>query len=368
MKRPHFIIVASSVLLSLTCLQSLSHGECTSFCFSSHGCTYFATNFDYPNELDDGLLFVNRRGIKKSGWTAHIADGWVPDALSESTMWTSKYGSLTFNIVGAHMVWAGINEQGLTVSTMFLEETAAPKPSSKPVLDGGVWLQYLLDTCATVDEVVDAVDRFGVDTVNHHLFCDRNGRCAIIEFLDGKSHCRTGEQVPVSVLTNSVYDKSLAALGQATIDETDLFRSLARFRSVAECVAAFDEKKESALTFAFRTLSEAKQSTPTQWSIVFDLDGKRVSFKTREHTQVRSIDVGRLDFAPRAVQKMMSIQADVSDDMTDRLADYSHEQALAHTTQVLDAYLTYKGIAGPPDRRVFVERTVTFFERFGPVE
>ena len=231
-----------------------------------------------------------------------------------------------------------------------------------------MWLQYLLDTCATVDEVVNKCNEFRVDTVNHHLFCDRTGKCAIVEFLDGQVKCRIGEQVPVKVLTNTVYEKSLAAFSQASIDDTDPFRSLTRFRTVAASLAELDEQKESALEFSFRTLGEATQCSPTQWSIVFDVSGQRVSFRTREHPQVRSIDVGRLDFAPNAQQKVLNIQSNVSGDVTDRLDDYSHAQAIAHTKHALDAYLERMGIAGPPDRAAFVERTVSFFEQFGPAD
>ena len=247
-------------------------------------------------------------GNKKSGWAAHVADGWAPDAKAESTTWTSKYGSISFNIMAVHMAWAGMNEQGLTASTMFLAETSTPKPGAKPVLEGSVWLQYLLDTCATVDEVVNKCNEFRVDTVNHHLFCDRTGKCAIVEFLDGQVKCRVGEQVPVKVLTNTVYEKSLAAFSQASIDDTDPFRSLTRFRTVARVWPNWMSRRSRHWNSLCRTLGEATQCSPTQWSIVFDVSGQRVSFRTREHPQVRSIDVGRLDFAPNAQQKVLNIQ------------------------------------------------------------
>ena len=48
-------------------------------------------------------------------------------------------------------------------------------------------MQYLLDTCTTVEEVIAAQERVRIsNTQEHFLVLDRTGACAAIEFLDGE--------------------------------------------------------------------------------------------------------------------------------------------------------------------------------------
>ena len=70
--------------------------------------------------------------------------------------WVSKYGSVSFDTAGRGFAWSGMNEAGLVMSTMSLYETELPPADQRPVLDSGNWIQYLLDTCATVEEVLAA--------------------------------------------------------------------------------------------------------------------------------------------------------------------------------------------------------------------
>jgi penicillin V acylase-like amidase (Ntn superfamily) len=46
----------------------------------------------------------------------------------------------------------------------------------------------------------------------HYLVADRSGSAAAIEFLDGRLRARTGPTLPVAVLTNDTYERSLESL------------------------------------------------------------------------------------------------------------------------------------------------------------
>ena len=119
---PHPPPTISLLVVCVTSLLSPDNlfADCTSFCFTLQGKPFFATNYDFPDAMQEGLVFVNKRSVTKRGWTFNIPNGWKPNTTSESAKWTSKYGSLTFNLAGYQLVWAGMNERGLTVSTMFL--------------------------------------------------------------------------------------------------------------------------------------------------------------------------------------------------------------------------------------------------------
>ena len=85
-------------------------------------------------------------------------------------------------VLGEHPVEGpGVNEAGLVMSTMSLNQTQLPRPDARPVLDSGNWIQYLLDTCATVDEVLATDDVVRNLTVDHYLVADRSGGSAVIE-------------------------------------------------------------------------------------------------------------------------------------------------------------------------------------------
>jgi len=164
--------------------SSTIEGACTSFCLDNSGHAVFGTNYD--NETWEGLLFVNKRGVTKTGWEAGTSGKYA--------RWTAGYGSVTFNLAGVQMAWAGMNEAGLVISTMWLRDTYDPPPDERPPLISPLWVQYQLDTCATLEEVManDARVRIA-DTGDHYLICDRSADCAAVEFLAGRTVFHTGD-------------------------------------------------------------------------------------------------------------------------------------------------------------------------------
>jgi penicillin V acylase-like amidase (Ntn superfamily) len=175
---------------------------CTSFCLDNGDHCVFGANQD--NTIDAGLLFVNQRGVLKTGWD--------PSTSGEYARWISRYGSVTVVHGGYQMAWAGMNEAGLMFSTMALGETENPAPDETPPLVGSFWAQYQLDNYSTVEQVLASRSQVRIaENVDHYLFCDRTGECATIEFIEGEMVYHTGETLPVSALANSTYRESLTA-------------------------------------------------------------------------------------------------------------------------------------------------------------
>ena len=76
--------------------------------------------------------------------------GTGPKALA----WTSKYGSV---VVDAYDIAAtdGMNEKGLVGNVLYLAEAEyGDGDPNKPQISIGAWLQYILDSFATVAEAV----------------------------------------------------------------------------------------------------------------------------------------------------------------------------------------------------------------------
>ena len=103
------------------------------------------------------------------------------------------------------------SKQSVT-STMYLHVTEYPTPDERPPLDMEFWAQYVLDNCSTLEEVfaTDAEVRIRPGhPLEHYLVCDRYNECAVIEFIEGEMIYHTGESLPMPVLTNDTYERSL---------------------------------------------------------------------------------------------------------------------------------------------------------------
>jgi choloylglycine hydrolase len=203
---PFLVLVIAATIFTLQQSdgeRSLSvRRQCTSFCLDNEGYAVFGSNFDYGQDISEGLIFVNKRNISKSYWQA--------DAPVNHARWTSKYGSVSFNLVMSQLSWAGMNEAGLVISTMQLDGGKSPEPDHRPWIYSNYWLQYVLDTCSTVEEVVASDSSIRIsDYVDHYLLSDRFGHCATVEFLDGKMVAHTGKDLPVKVLANNRYERSV---------------------------------------------------------------------------------------------------------------------------------------------------------------
>jgi choloylglycine hydrolase len=315
--------------LSVTVLEINEDIECTSFCLDNNGYAIFGSNFDYGQDISEGLIFVNKRNVTKSYWQ--------PDSPSNHARWTSKYGSVSFNLVMSQLSWAGMNEAGLVISTMQLDGSKSPEPDNRPWIYSNYWLQYVLDNFSTVDEVIASDSAIRIfEYVDHYLVSDRFGNCATIEFINGKMVSHTGNNLPVKVLANSSYENSVdewrkTMLGKnsgkpVTINNS----SIRRFIGAADRVSTFKtSNSETAVNEAFDILDKVSgqktNGSPTRWSIVFDTKNLQIYFRTIVHNEIRVVDLRKLDFSCKTPVKMIDINEKLSGDITSQLKDYSFQ-------------------------------------------
>lgn len=328
----HYPIEITTAILDVVTSSVLTTDRgCTSFCLDNDGHGVFGTNLD--NSFDEGYLFVNQRNLSKTGWD--------PNESGEYARWTSKYGSLTFNLVGYQLSWAGMNESGLMVSTMALSETRAPDTDERPLLYSPFFLQYQLDNYDSIEEVIasDSLVRIAPGAVDHYLVCDSSGDCATIELLEGKMVHHAGEMLPVAALTNSVYAESARSWQAGQMPN-------ARFNIAADRVKSFKAmSSEGAVEYAFETLTQVKSPGLTAWSIVFDAQNLRVYFRTWLNKEIRYVDFSKLDFSCGKPVKMLNIHEKLSGDVSGDFVPYSHEVIFAH---LMKAH-AYFGINVPQD-------------------
>ena len=319
-----------------TATPTTTGAGCSAVSLNVDGHAVFGANLDYQYHTR-GQLFLNPRGMAKTG--THPSENGV---VAE---WVSDYASLTFNFVGYHYPWGGMNEKGLVLSTMAFPQSICSPADHRPVVDSGFWMQYILDTCATVEDVIASDALVRNITVDHYLVADRSGASAVIEYLNGEMVARTGDDLPVSVLANWYYSECFnwwrALRGSGNYSGMD--GSIQRFCLAADREIEFGESDgRAAVPFVFDTLEiirgENFSEHASQWSIVFDTRKMKVFFKTLAHQEMRWVDLNEINPYCSAGIQMMEIQEPLSGDVLPFFYDYSHQDARDHYHWFIDTY------------------------------
>lgn len=304
------------VLTSIFTVQTLA---CTTFCLKSKGEVLFGKNYDWL--IGDGLIFVNKRGMSKTA----MAENPVNPAK-----WISKYGSVTFNQYGRENPSGGMNEAGLVIELMWLDDTQYPRADNRPTIGTVEWIQYQLDISATVEDVIKNAENFRINSKVplHYLVNDVQGNTATIEFLDGQLVAHKGESLPVSALTNDTYEKSVNYSKTTGTEKAQTESSFDRFTRAAQKTKEFEKEpktEQEAVTYAFNVLAGVAQRTSTQWRIVYDQKRFKIHFRTMHNKEIRSINVKAFDFSCGTAVKIFDIDADESGDVTALFKDYTNK-------------------------------------------
>lgn len=291
---------------------------CSTFCMQAGTQILFGKNYDW--NVAEGMLVVNQQNVEKTAATTRSGS---------PARWVSRFGSVTFNQYGREFPSGGMNEAGLVVELMWLEGSRYPDPDSRGALGCLQWIQYQLDTAATVREVLvsDAKVRIDSRSPLHYLVADRTGQVATVEFLNGRLVAHTRDELPVPVLTNSTYDGSIRYLEQLRQEDRSAAAgngSLDRFARIAGRVGAFEPGEEAnAVDHAFETLSGVAQRGYTQWSIVYELDRLRVNFRTSLNQAIRNFALADLDFDCGAPVLVVDLHEGAAGNLRPLLAPYT---------------------------------------------
>ena len=269
----------------------LSAQACTTFVLNRNNTILLAKNLDWP--IGEGIIIVNKKGETKHAFSDN----------NKSFHWQSRYGSITFNQFGKEFPLGGINEEGLVIEE--LNYSLSKYPSAQKIsVNEFQWIQYQLDNFSTVTEVLENI--YAITIVPqiaklHYMVCDRAGRVAIIDFIDGNIQYYTDKDVIVPVLTNNSYSNSLKYLkyhkgfGGSRI-VSDGSESPERFVRAATLLKSIDAKyKEQLHDNAFQILDAVSQDD-TQWSIVYDTGQTSIYFRTNKIVSRQKIALSDFDF------------------------------------------------------------------------
>src|SRR5688572_13334458 len=281
---------------------------CTTFFINKNGQMVFGRNYDWVT--DAGIVCTNLKGLSKTS---------MQTENGETIIWVSKYGSITFNQYGKEFPTGGMNEKGLVIELMWLDGTRYPDADDRPALGVLQWIQYHLDNCSTVDELIAQDKLVRIASVGttplHYLVADAKGNAATIEFLDGKMVVHRGSELPFAVLTNDRYDESLELSSKGN---SYISNSIDRFAKACSLVRQFQEKDIATplVDYSFDILNKVAQGSHTKWSIVYDITNKKIHFKTLGHSQIKWVAFSSFDFNCSTGSKAIDMNLDTPGDIS----------------------------------------------------
>lgn len=262
---------------------------CSTFLLSKNGRHVFGRNYDWAT--GNGMMMVNARGMAKTSFGQDD---------NKSISWVSGYGSITFNQFGKEFPHGGMNEKGLVVELMWLNETAYPEADDRAALNELQWIQYQLDNCATIDEVIATDKKIRIGRAGaaplHYLVADAAGNAATIEFINGKMTVHRDKDLTYPVLTNTVYDEAVKQVnGKSSTTGAD--NSVERFATACSMIRKYQTNNNSdPIDYAFTILDKVSQKGYTKWSIVYDITNLQVYYITDEQPQRKQIAFRDFDF------------------------------------------------------------------------
>lgn len=332
-------------------LGSLGHTAqaCTGIRLSAaDGSVIHARTLEFAIDIQSDVIVVPR-GFSRTGNTPDDKDG---------LKWTAKYASVGANALGLPIIIDGLNEAGLAAGLFYFPTSAEYMPYTSADAGRSIapWQlgSWLLDNFATVEEVkanigkivvpATVLKQWGFSPPVHAVVHDASGKSIVIEYVGGKLHVHDN---PLGVMTNSpTFDWHMTNLrnyvnfsltnvppvklgtiklepfgqGSGMLGIPGDFTPPSRFvRAAAFSQSVMPSKTgEAAILEAFHVLNnfdiprgaarEAEKDEHgniladyTVWTSANDLKAKRFYFRTYENSQIRMVDLTRMNLGAKDV-------------------------------------------------------------------
>lgn len=319
---------------------------CSAFLIRHNGAFLMGRNYDYMTGM--GVLMVNPPGLDKVA---------LPYPDEECARWVSRYGSVTLNPIGREQPVEGMNEKGLVIAGLWLETTQYPTPDGRPMVDDLQWIQYMLDNCANIEEVVAAMRNVRITRQSvpklHFFLADAGGNFAVIEFVNGQPRQYVNDEATKAFICNDTFEKSSTDLkkytpwgGENPVMEG--FRNYIPEEAVvmgADMLARYDgDLPLNDYAFDILEKVQAPRGTPqhpeygSQWSVVYDPVNLKFAFTTLANSEIRNVDINVLDFEACEV-KAVSIASSRAGDIVPQLGGFAKEENHQLFREAVKAFL-----------------------------
>jgi choloylglycine hydrolase len=325
---------------------------------AADGTVVYARTLEFGIDLHSDVMMVPR-GYARTGTT--------PDG-KEGLKWKAKYASVGLNGAGLPVLFDGLNEKGLAAGMFYFPTSAGYMPYA--AADAGKTIaqwevgSWILENFASVEEVKAGIGSVTVPAVvfsgwgfapeAHYVVHDASGKSIVIEYVGGKLNIHDNL---LGVVTNSpafdwhmtnlrnyvnfsMINAPAVTLGSVKIlplgEGTGMlglpgdFTPPSRFvRAVAFNLSVFTPKTgDDAVLEAFHVLNQFDvpkgaarerekddhgnvQADYTLWTGASDLKAKQYYFRTYENSQIRMVDLGKMNISGKDIVKISITGAEV---------------------------------------------------------
>ena len=340
------------VAVAISLLLGNAAQACTGIrLIAEDGTVIHARTMEFANDIHSDVIMVPR-GYTRVGTT--------PDG-KEGLKWKAKYASVGANGVGLPVLFDGSNEKGVAAGTFYFPTSAGYMPYT--AADAGKTIaqwevgSWILENFASVDEVKANIGSIVVPAVvfggwgfapeAHYIVHDASGKSIVIEYVGGKLNVHDN---PLGVITNSpTFDWHMTNLrnylnfsmtnappvqlgsikllptgqGSGMLGLPGDFTPPSRFvRAVAFSQSVLKPKTgDDAVLEAFHILNQfdipkgaAREHEKdahgniladyTIWTSANDLKAKRFYFRTYENSQIRMVDLMKMNLDAKEITKI----------------------------------------------------------------
>lgn len=340
------LAAASIVAMAASLISPVNSEACTGISFvAKDGSRVFARSIEWAAERLDSRYVIVPRG--------HSFKSFTPDG-TDGMEFAAKYGFAGVSVMTDELMVEGMNEKGLSAGLFFFPgygSYSRYNPAKKSsTLSDFQFVSWILATCATVDEVIEASGRINITGLSenvgavHWRIADRTGRQVVLEITDGELHFFDN---PVGVLTNSpgfqwhltnlsnyvnlmpgsadnkswnldsgLYEIKPVSGGSGMLGLPGDFTSPSRFVRIAmfKATAPVPSDGYNAMMQSFKILeamiipvgavvdvkANSEKSldmiTSTQFTTVSDIDNMKLYYRTMDNSRIRCIDFSNIDF------------------------------------------------------------------------
>lgn len=300
--------------LLATLMYSVSFSACSVFLLK--GKDHCVVGFNENWKTMPGMIVVNKRDVQKRNisW-----ENLTTDHVHYAKEWISRYGSVTFNLLGYDFPCYGVNEKGLFLVELYLEESTKVFNPKQPGMFWAQWIQYQLDNYQSVQEVVDHlnegpnIDWWPNAAGSHFFLSDAKGNTATIALLDGKYKVLTDKDMPMPLLCNNQYKKDFEKAkkfdflgGQQKFDFAEQGKWEDRYNRAYYMLKSYHYDRKP-VDYAWNILNSIHAG---EWQTVIDVKNMNLYFRSDLKKEIKTIDIRKLDFSKNASVKFLDIHTE----------------------------------------------------------
>jgi choloylglycine hydrolase len=302
-------------IVFLLALAAKNSHACSAFTLISNQRVVMAKSYDW--DIGIGVVLSNSQGKRQA----------IPTGYAPPMNWNAQYGSITFNQYGRFMPNGGMNEAGLAIEVLWLDDTRYPEPVTDRVLNELQWVQYHLDCFATVDEVVRSNEEITIVPIFaklHYYVADRHGNSAVIEFINGNRVVHYGDNLICKAITNDTYDHSLAYQTAPLEAKSKGYNSsFNRFtRLYGELQGNPKQQDEGLVDKAFSLLESVWSRGWTKWNIVYDLTNLKVYYKSNIISARKEFLLSSFNFSEGSNSLFVDISTFLAGEVSDKFIPF----------------------------------------------